>query len=93
MIVYQGLFFNFDLYAKKLVSRWIGGVIIITATPSSQYIIAKGSENKIAPTTKSTWSTIGSKPPGAIPNRLFRKAPVKSPKRAPKGENTLNRKG
>jgi len=71
---------------------------MITAIASSQYVIVKGnekkgSENKIAPITKSTWSTIGSKTPGAIPKRLFRKAPVKSPKRAPKGESTLNRKG
>jgi len=69
---------------------------MITAIASSQYVTVKGnekkgSENKIAPTTKSIWSTTGNKPPGAIPNRLFRKAPAKSPKRAPKGESTLNR--
>ena len=71
-------------------------MIIITAIANSQYVIVKGNEkkgneNKIAPTTKSIWSTMGNKSPGAIPNRLFRNAAVKSPKRAPKGESTLNR--
>ena len=32
-------------------------------------------------------------PPGAIPSLLFKKAPVKSPKRAPKGVNMINKMG
>ncbi len=57
---------------------------------TSHPIKANGSENTTAPTTKSIWSTIGSKPPGAMLNLRFMNAPVKSPKRAPNGISTAN---
>jgi len=37
----------------KFVRRWIGGVIKITTTTSSQYRIDKGIEKNMAPITKS----------------------------------------
>ena len=71
----------------------MGGVISKTVTANSQLTMDNGIENNSAPTTKSIWSTIGNKPPGAIPNLLFKKAPVKSPKRAPKGINIAKKIG
>jgi len=71
----------------------MGGVISSIVTAIFQSMSKRGRENIIAPMTKSIWSTIGNKPPGAMSSLLLRKAAVKSPKSAPKGVSTANRIG